>query len=61
MIDELTHIARAAAALGDELAGKAIRDRLHEIEQALKHDEDPERRALAKADLDRLFDRRNAA
>ena len=45
---------RAAAALGDALT-------LRQIEQALKFDEDNERRAQAKADLARIHERKDAA
>lgn len=42
--DEHTDTARAAACLGDEFAGKLVRDPLAEIERALKCDEDVEHR-----------------
>lgn len=49
MTSEAAHAARAAVAIDDELAIRTLRtDRLREIEQALKFDDDPERRLRLK-------------
>lgn len=54
-MNEQAHIARAVAALGDRVV---IELRLHEIEEALKWDEDPERRKAMRREYLDLWDQK---